>query len=194
MLFLPFPSPDTVTIATQVFQSCRSVRRGTDGANFLEGVGGSEAWECCLWWLFFPMGRSSFCDNSSCQLALQLSSETSCGFGICFVCNPKVQHQYKCICIWYICVCTISISILYNVAFSPLFCVCVCVYSPHRTKCHPLCCAETWSPGPVISDKIKFWLISIFKTKWECWLSWKPLPFQHQHLGDFPLFLTVSDL
>lgn len=59
MLSLPFPSPDTVTIATRVFQSGRSVQRGTE-VPFWKEWEGSAAWEVVSWWLFFPREGSSF--------------------------------------------------------------------------------------------------------------------------------------
>lgn len=151
MLSLPFPSPDTVTIATLVFQTGKSVWRGTE-VPFWKERGGVSSLRSCFLVVVLPQGRKQLCDNHLVNLALQWAARPL-GVGISFV---QPQNVCVCVCMYYKYIC-----ILYNVAFLPRF-VCVCIHSIGLSVTH---CAvlRTWYPGPGISHKIRFRLISIFK-------------------------------
>lgn len=181
MLSLPFPSPDTVTIATQVFQSDRSMWRGTE-VPFWKEWEGSLAWKVVSWWFLLPQGRKLLCDNHLVNLALQWATRPL-GVGICFLCNPQSVCGFVCrgpsfyLISWEQCISRVCIPSL----------MCHPLYSISSTSYFVRLCSD-------ITHKIRSVdLISIFKPNVDCWLiSGSPLPFQHINIcGLFLSFWLV---
>lgn len=188
MLSLPFPSPDTVTIATQVFQSGRSMWRGTE-VPFWKEWEGSLAWKVVSWWFLLPQGRKLLCDNHLANLALQWATRPL-GVGICFVQPPKCG-----------CVCRVP---SFYLLISWEQCISrVCVLS---LMCHPLYSISSCAENSLyfLFCKALFWYHTQNQV---CWLDihlqtkcrlltylWKSTAFStHQHLWAFPLFLTLFE-
>lgn len=98
MLPLPFSSPDTVTIATQVFQSSGSVWSGTE-VQFWKEWEGSPAWKVVSWWFLLPEGRKLLCDSHLVNLALQWATRTL-RVGM-FCATPKSTQRHNLYNIYY---------------------------------------------------------------------------------------------